>query len=231
MEKIQTDKGTEVYRLTPARCNIFVVSKSGRNIIVDTGISFDRNRIGHALSRKGIMPEAVILTHTHFDHAGNAAWLAREYGAEVVVQAAESGFLVAGDTPIPGGTFTFTKGLADIGKKINSVFKYEPCQADHVFDETFDLHRYGLTGYVMHTPGHCAGQSAVIIDSEVAIVGDSLINIAAAKIFPPFADDIDELLSSWEKLLGTGCQTYLPGHGSPISREDLEHEYANRRKG
>ena len=223
-----TSRGTAIFRLTPARCNIFVVSRQGRVILIDTGIHADRGRVESALSRKGIVPEAVVLTHTHFDHAGNAAWLAREYGAEIVVNAKESESLAKGDTPIPSGTLSFTKGLVSIGRRITPVFKYEPCMADHVFDETFDLGRYGLDGFVMHTPGHCAGQSAVIIDGEVAIVGDSLINIATVKIFPPFADDVDELLRSWKKLLATGCHTFLPGHGGLISREQLEAEYGRR---
>ena len=223
-----TKQGTAICRLTPARCNIFVVSRQGRVILVDTGIHADRGRVESALSRKGIVPEAVVLTHTHFDHAGNAAWLAREYGAEIIVNAAESEFLARGDTPIPSGTLSFTKGLVSIGRKITPVFKYEPCRADHFFDEAFDLSRYGLNGFVMHTPGHCAGQSAVIVDGEIAIVGDSMINISTARIFPPFADDVEELLRSWSKLMETGCHTFLPGHGGPVSREALEQEYQKR---
>lgn len=228
MEQLKTAGGTEVYRLTPARCNIFVVSRYNRHILVDTGISFDRGRIESALSRKGILPEAVVLTHTHFDHAGNAAWLAKEYGAEIIVQYAEGEFLAAGDTPIPTGTDTFTKGLSVIGKKVPVVFKYEPCLGDHVFVTTFNLNRFGIDGYVMHTPGHSAGQSAVIIDNEIAMVGDSMIGIFPGKIFPPFADDTKELLLSWQKLLDTGCQTFLPGHGKHITRVELEAEYRKR---
>jgi glyoxylase-like metal-dependent hydrolase (beta-lactamase superfamily II) len=230
MEMLKTARGTDIYRLTPARCNIFVVSRYDRHIVVDTGISFDRSRIESALSRKGIVPEAVVLTHTHFDHAGNAAWLAREYGAEIVVQAAEAGFLAAGDTPIPSGTIPVTKGLSEIGKKVSTVFKYEPCVADHVFENIFDLNRFGIDGYIMHTPGHCAGQSAVVIDEEIALTGDSLIGIYPGKIFPPFADDSEELLRSWLKLLDTGCRTFLPGHGSHITREELAAEYMKRTK-
>lgn len=223
-----TSLGTAIFRLTPARCNIYVVSRQGRVILVDTGMHIDRGRVESALSRKGIIPEAIVLTHTHFDHAGNAAWLAREYGSEVIVNTAESEFLARGDTPIPSGTVSFTKGLVGIGRKITPVFKYEPCSADHIFDETFDLSRYGLNAFVIHTPGHCAGESAVIIDGEVAIVGDSLINIPTVKIFPPFADDVKELLRSWEKLLATSCHTFLPGHGNPISREQIAAEYRKR---
>lgn len=223
-----TGKGTSIYTLTPARCNIFVVSRHGRIILIDTGIFFDRGRIEHALSRKGIAPEAVVLTHTHFDHAGNAGWISREYGAEVVVQEAESDLLARGDTPIPSGTYSLTKGIVSLGRKIAPAFKYDPCTADHIFSDTFDLNRFGINGYVLHTPGHSPGGATIIIDDSFAIAGDSIIGTVPGSPFPPFADDVDELLRSWKKLLDTGCQTFLPGHGKPISREELSLEFERR---
>jgi hydroxyacylglutathione hydrolase len=230
VEKIITRSGTEIRKLTPARCNIYVVSRNNRTILIDTGISFDRSRIEHALQRQGIIPEAVVLTHTHFDHAGNAAWLAREYGAEVIVQEAESEALADGDTPIPSGTHAFTKGLVSIGRKMDPVFKYEPCTADHVFDETFELTRYGINGYIIHTPGHSPGGATIIIDGEIAIAGDSIIGTMPGSPFPPFADDVDELIMSWGKILDTGCTNFLPGHGKPVRREELVAEYEKRKK-
>jgi glyoxylase-like metal-dependent hydrolase (beta-lactamase superfamily II) len=224
-----TGKGTAVIRLTPARCNIFTVTRNGRTIMVDTGISFDRSRIAHALERRGLIPEAVILTHTHFDHAGNTAWLAAEYGAEVVVQEAESLFLAGGDTPIPAGTYAVTKGLVSIGRKIGPVFRYDPCVADHVFSDQFDLNRFGINGYVIHTPGHSPGGATVVIDDVIAIAGDSIIGTTPGKPFPPFADDVDLLILNWKKILDTGCETILPGHGKPVSREEMINEY-NKRK-
>jgi len=228
VEISDTGKGTSIYTLTPARCNIFVVSRHSRAIIIDTGINFDRSRIEHALERKGIVPEAIVLTHTHFDHAGNAAWLAGEYGAEVIVQEAESDSLARGDTPIPSGTYPLTKGIVSIGRKIAPAFKYDPYKADHTFTDTFDLNRFGINGYVLHTPGHSPGGATIIIDDSVAIAGDSIIGTVPGSPFPPFADDVDELLRSWQKLLGTGCHIFLPGHGKPISRELLSAEYYKR---
>lgn len=223
-----TGKGTSIVRLTPARCNIFVVTRNGRAIIIDTGISFDRARIEHALERRAIVPEAVVLTHTHFDHAGNAAWLAGEYGAEVVVQEAECEFLAAGDTPIPEGTQAVTRGLVSLGKKVAPMFRYEPYHADHVFRESFDLNRFGINGYIIHTPGHSPGGATVVIDDVVAIAGDSIIGTTPGKPFPPFADDVDILLKSWRKIIDTGCVTFLPGHGKPVSRVELKEEYEKR---
>lgn len=224
-----TGKGTSVVRLTPARCNIFAVTRNGRTILVDTGISFDRNRIAHALERRGLIPEAVVLTHTHFDHAGNAAWLAAEYGAVVVVQEAESRYLAGGDTPIPEGTYAVTRGLVTIGRKIGPAFRYDPCVADYVFTDRFDLNRFGINGYVIHTPGHSPGGATLVIDDVIAIAGDSIIGTTPGKPFPPFADDVEMLIRTWKKILDTGCETILPGHGKPVSREEMINEY-NRRK-
>ncbi len=223
-----TGKGTSIIRLTPARCNIYAVTRNNRTILIDTGISFDRARIEHALSRKGIAPEAVVLTHTHFDHAGNAAWLAREYGAEVVVQEAESEALAAGDTPIPEGTYAVTRGIVEIGRKLAPAFRYDPCKADHIFDDIFDLNRFGINGYIIHTPGHSPGGATVVIDNIAAIAGDSIIGTTPGKPFPPFADDVDLLIRSWKKIIDTGCETFLPGHGKPVSREELVSDYEKR---
>lgn len=224
-----TGKGTSVKRLTPARCNIWAITRNGRTLLVDTGISFDRSRIAHALERKGLIPEAVILTHTHFDHAGNAAWLQAEYGAEVVVQEAESRMLATGDTPIPEGTYSVTRGLVSIGRKVAPVFKYDPCTADHVFSDHFDLNRFGINGFIIHTPGHSPGGATVVIDDELAIAGDSVIGTMPGSPFPPFADDVPLLISSWKRIIDTGCSSFLPGHGKPVSREEMISEY-NKRK-
>jgi glyoxylase-like metal-dependent hydrolase (beta-lactamase superfamily II) len=224
-----TAGGTSITRLTPARCNIWAVTRNNRTILVDTGISFDRSRIEHALERRVMIPEAVILTHTHFDHAGNAAWLQAEYGAEVVVQEVEGEMLAAGDMPIPEGTYTVTRGLVSIGRKIGPAFRYDPCRADHIFTDRFDLNRFGIDGYIIHTPGHSPGGATVVIDDEIAIAGDSIIGTTPGKPFPPFADDVEILFSSWKKIIDTGCRAFLPGHGRPVSREEIISEY-NKRK-
>jgi glyoxylase-like metal-dependent hydrolase (beta-lactamase superfamily II) len=224
-----TGKGTSIVRLTPARCNIYAVTRNGRTILADTGIAFDRSRIEHALERRGLIPEAVVLTHTHFDHAGNAAWLSREYGSPVVVQEAESEFLAAGDTPIPEGTYAVTRGLVSLGKKVTPMFHYEPCRADYVFRDTFDLNLFGINGYIIHTPGHSPGGATLVIDDVIAIAGDSVIGTTPGKPFPPFADDVELLLGSWKKIIDTGCETFLPGHGKPLSREEIINEYNRRR--
>jgi len=230
MDHMRTQQGTEISRLTPARCNIYLISRSGKSIIIDSGIQSDRTRIRNALERKNLKPEALILTHSHFDHAGNAAWLQKEYSAKIIVHASEREALATGDMPIPGGTYSFTKGLSTVGRKITSIFRYESCSPDIVVDTFLDLSELGFNGYIMHTPGHSPGEIAVVIDDEAAFTGDSVIGTIPGSPFPPFADDVEELLRSWKKLLDTGCHTFLPGHGKPVTREDLAADYWKRMK-
>jgi hypothetical protein len=47
--------------------------------------------------------------------------------------------------------------------------------------------------------------------------------------FPPFADDVPLLLTSWKKIIGTGCRSFLPGHGKQVSREEMINEYEKRK--
>ena len=146
----------------------------------------------------------------------------------MVVQEAESEYLAAGDTPIPKGTHAVTRGLVSLGKKVTPMFRYEPCHADHVFRESFDLNRFGINGYIIHTPGHSPGGATVVIDGVVAIAGDSIIGTTPGAPFPPFADDVDLLLKSWRKIIETGCETFLPGHGKAVSLGELKEEYEKR---
>ena len=118
--------------------------------------------------------------------------------------------------------------MVSIGKKMNQAFRYEPCIADQVFDDTFDLNRYGINGYVIHTPGHSPGGATLVIDGEIAMAGDLIIGTMPGNPFPPFADDVDVLMKSWKLILDTGCTIFLPGHGKPVSREELAREYEKR---
>ncbi len=229
LKVLKTKRGTEILKLTPARCNIFFVRGNGHIIMVDTGMPSDRLLISRTIKKRNLIPEAVILTHTHFDHAANAAWMKREYGAKVLVHSAEAASLSQGNTPIPAGAFPLTKGLVSIGRKLPSLFTFEPCSPDIVINEKFDLSYFGLEGYIMHVPGHCQGEIAIVIENEIVFAGDDLMGVIPGKIFPAFADNINDLINSWKTLLDTNCKIILPGHGRPVKIETLSREY-NRRK-
>jgi glyoxylase-like metal-dependent hydrolase (beta-lactamase superfamily II) len=49
-------------------------------------------------------------------------------------------------------------------------------------------------------------------------------------VYPPFANDENELIKSWEKLLATGCSVFYPGHGKPFSRDKFRKSFEKKKR-
>ena len=64
----------------------------------------------------------------------------------------------------------------------------------------------------------------LIIDDEIAMVGDTMFGIINGKILPPFADDKKGMYNSWIKLLETPCKGFIPAHGKLIKRDMVEKQ-------
>ena len=73
---------------------------------------------------------------------------------------------------------------------------------------------------VLHTPGHTKGSMSLILDEDIALVGDAIIH-RNKQVYPPFANDETQVKNSLQKLLETNCQQFLPGHGMAAGREDI----------
>lgn len=227
-----TGNGTRVTRILGGRSNAFLLSRGQRNILVDTGRSAARRRLSGRLLGLGITRlDALVLTHTHFDHAENAAYIKEAFGARVIVHGAEERFLREGASPLPQGTTPVTRLLVRLAAmRTSSPLVYEPCRADVRVEDRFDLSGFGFDAYLLPTPGHSPGSISLILDGETAIVGDAMFGVLPCSVFPPFADDARQLISSWGILLDTGCLLFMPGHGSPDSRGLLEKCHGRRRR-
>jgi hydroxyacylglutathione hydrolase len=232
MKTWQTKSGYTISCILPGRSNVFMLSDNEKNILIDTSPGYKWKSLKNVLNLLKIRNiELLILTHTHYDHAENASRIKREYGAKVIVNKREAEFLHNGETSLPHGTIFITHWLVDkILPHLPLKFNYEPCEPDIQVDLRFDLKPFGFNAYIMHTPGHSIGSQSIIVDDELALAGDSMFGIFSRSIFPPFADNKDDLISSWSKLLDTGCSLYLPSHGTANSRDLVQHEFIKRSK-
>ena len=212
------------------RSHVFLLSKGGQNILVDTSPSACWRKLDRQLQRLGLdRLDALILTHTHYDHAGNAVRLQEKYEAKVIVHCAEGPFLARGESIIPKGTNFLGRLLIDhLGKKLAPRLTCPPCRPDILVDDVFPLTDYGFNAFIMHTPGHSPGSQSVIVDDEIALVGDAMFGIFPGSAFPPFASDARQLVESWGKLLTTGCRLFLPAHGTANSRQLVLKDYYKR---
>jgi len=199
-------------------------------MLVDTSPEFMWETLQKRLYRFQIKQiDLLVLTHAHFDHAANASSIKEKYKAKVIIHQAETKYLTTGENILPTGTNIVTKFLVKtFAKQFNSITRYSPCNYDITFDDSFDLTDYGFNGYLIHTPGHTQGSISVIIDNEIALVGDTMFGIFWWTIFPPFASEQDLMVNSWGKLLETNCNIFIPSHGSANKRFLVEKEYSKR---
>lgn len=199
-------------------------------MLVDAGRENKWKSLGNRLEKLGVTADSLaglILTHSHFDHAENAAAIKAKFKTKIVIHREEADHLMRGENPLIHGTTIVTGLMTDlVGEKLLlPCLRYQPASVDIQVDERYDLQGLGFDGFIIHTPGHSPGSMSVVVGNEIAIVGDAMFGVFKESVFPPFADDAKLMVKSWEALLQTGCSLFLPAHGWERSRELLQRQY------
>jgi len=229
MNKLTTKNGCEVLQVLSRHSNAWLVQKNDLSILVDSGKTKSRSLLLQNLNsalHQGNTLKYLMLTHTHYDHCQSATAIKDLYHCNIIVSENAVPSITAGYTHLPRGTNYVTNLLSTAGHKLmKKKFMYAPFKADITISDDYFFPAPDADIRIITTPGHSADSISLIVDNEVAIVGDAMFGIFRNHVFPPFADDIPEMICSWGKLLDTGCTTFLPGHGRAISRNLLEKEY------
>ena len=178
--------------------NCFLVRAKGgdKAVIVDPGE--EAERILAAVSDAGVEVEAILLTHTHFDHTGAVTPVARATGAPVWCPEIE--------VPV----------LADINAYIPwpGFGPYEGYDADHTMAGGEHLTLAGLEIDVVFTPGHSPGHVTFAVpDGGALFSGDVLFQGSIGRTDLP-GGDAPRLLRSISELVEAYPEetTVFPGH-------------------
>ena len=168
--------------------NCFIVRRDGsdRGLIIDPGE--EAERILHVVDELGIGIDAILVTHTHFDHIGAVAPVARATGAPVYCPELEVPVLrdIMAFVPWPG------------------FGPYESYEADETVagGEKLELAGFGIE--VIFTPGHSPGHVTYSIRDEAALFsGDVLFQGSVGRVDLPGGD--------WPTLLES-IRTLVDGH-------------------
>ncbi|MHC4415164.1 MAG: MBL fold metallo-hydrolase [Planctomycetota bacterium] len=198
----------ETFVLGEFQTNCYVVTPPGRAEcwIVDCG--FEPDPMLDHISRRGLTPVALLLTHTHPDHiAGVDAALGRFGPLPLYVHEAEAGYC-------SDATLNLS---ALMGMPVTVT---EP---DHTLRGGGTLELDGLLWRVVHAPGHSPGGVLYVHDeSKQAIVGDTLFAGSIGRMDFPSSDPAALRLTISEVLMGLpDDMTIYPGHGevTTIGRE------------
>jgi hydroxyacylglutathione hydrolase len=232
MKTWKTKSGYEITCVLSGRSNVFLLSNGKLNILIDTSVKRLYPRLIKQLDTLNVQTlDYLILTHAHFDHAANAFSIKEQYHAKILIHKNEAEYLFNGDNIVPNGITVITKFMMNtLGKKIFPLFKYHPCLPDLVTDNYFDLKEMGFNACLIHTPGHTSGSLSLVIDNEIAVVGDAMFGVFKNSVHPPYAENEKIMIKSWGKLLETQCTLFLPAHGSANSRLLVQQDYDKRIK-
>lgn len=230
-----TSGGQTIYQIASGRCNSFLISHNTHYLLVDPGSKAQWNHLTRRLDQLGVGEKAItalILTHCHFDHAENAAGVKEKYKTAIIIHRSEAEYLRKGDNPVIQGTTPVMKLMTDVflTRQVLQHLRYTPADYDVLVDETYDLNNLGFSGYLLHTPGHTPGSMSIVVEDQIAIVGDTMVGTFKESMFPLFAADPRQMVKNWKKLLDTGCSTYLPAHGTERSRELVQRQYDRRKR-
>ncbi|MDF1571882.1 MAG: MBL fold metallo-hydrolase [Bacteroidales bacterium] len=203
-------------------------------VLVDTGHKNTVKSLLSALSDISKQPsdvDLIILTHTHFDHAGGSREIRELTGAPLAVHREEAGYLQMGRTPFPRGTRWKGKLLVSAGRIFaRGLSKYPPADPDILIGDEMDLAEYRIPGKVVHTPGHTSGSVSVLLETGEALVGDNVLGLSFKTHYPPFANDRQAVLESWQLYIDRGMKTLLPAHGGRVKIEALVRQLPGARQ-
>lgn len=243
MTSVSAGKGREVrpdvFYYTNQIVNlIFIdVPESGRWVLVDAGMPKSGSAIIAAAEErfgKGTKPEAVLLTHGHFDHVGSIVHLLEEWkGVPVYAHPEEFPFLT-GQKAYPEPDPTVEGGML---AKISKIYPHEPVDISPVLlPLPPDGSVPNLPGWKwIHTPGHSPGHVSFFREADkVLVAGDAFVTVKQDSMYqvliqkqevngpPPYlTTDWPAARESVRKLEALRPELVITGHGTHMEGEEL----------
>ncbi|KEI44763.1 MBL fold metallo-hydrolase [Saccharopolyspora rectivirgula] len=197
----------------PLQANCYVLARGEGEpcVVIDPGQdAFPA--LAERLQQHRLTPEAVLLTHGHFDHVFSAGQVCLEHGVPAWIHPADR-FMLADPAAAlgPMGRQLFGDGLA-----------IEQPKEVHDLADGMALELAGLQLDVSHTPGHTAGSVVFAARTEeggkLLFSGDTLFAGGIGRTDLPGGDHRQILRSLSSKILPMDDDVVvLPGHGPSTS--------------
>jgi hydroxyacylglutathione hydrolase len=201
--------------LGPVQTTCYVVSSQGRAVIVDPAAN--ATKIIQYLGTKKLIPEAILLTHGHFDHIGAVNELAAKYSLPIYAHKSEKEYF---DQP-----------------EVNlSTMTYQP----FVLSEDLDYHWLAdgatLTCLdtqvkIFHVPGHTSGSLCYyFVKDRMVFTGDTLFKQSIGRTDFIYGNHQQLVTGIRQKLLTLPDDTLVyPGHGdcTTVADEKRNNPFLN----
>lgn len=197
-------------------CYVVINDETKECFVIDPGAS--GKQLAAKIRQDNLTPVAVLLTHGHFDHAGAAEELAKEFDIKIYAHEAEKDTLEN-----PRKNVSWMVGMSEV------------YHADIFLKDEQELELAGFEIKVLHTPGHTEGGCCYYVPAEnVIFSGDTLFAQSVGRTDFPGGSMSQIVRSIQDKLLTlnevgnleTDIMVY-PGHNDPttIETERINNPY------
>lgn len=225
--------------------NVYFIGTPGEPwVLVDTGLPGSAPKIIESAKARfggGVAPEAIVLTHGHFDHTGSALALAEYWNVPIYAHPLEMPYLTGRSDyppadPTTGGAIGFLSRFMssrgrDLGERICELSSSSGKLAASPTGEVPGAPDWQWIA----TPGHSPGHISLFRESDrVLIAGDAFATMnmeswsgllggrqRLARAGAPFNLDWDQTKESVHKLAELRPSAAACGHGIPRDEPDL----------
>ena len=201
----------ECFPSGPLRTNAYLLgcSETKKAVVIDVPFE-SADLLIHRSLELGLQIEAILLTHSHLDHIGEAKLLKERLGIPIYIHREDAG------------------NLANPGSDGLPLYLPVPGVISDGFVEEGQVIRVGnLEIEVIHTPGHSPGCVCFYLPKEkILISGDTLFRGTIGNLgFPSSRPGL--MSRSLKKLAALPKETRVyPGHGAPTTIQ-AEHWIAH----
>lgn len=193
----------EILIVGPLQCNCSILGDetSREAIVVDPGDNI--SRIVSTLEKHQLTVKQIIVTHAHIDHIAGAQRLKQLTGAPI--------FYNQNDLPLVK--------MMDIQAAWLGIPTPEVAPPDASLEEGQVISIAGLTGSILHTPGHTEGSVCLYLPNQsLVLAGDTLFQGSVGRTDLPGGDSRKLIQSIHRSLLTLPDEvTVIPGHGPKTS--------------
>lgn len=204
--------------------NIYLIQTEGGNILVDAGMPNMEEELDAVFRESAVDPKSVqliVATHGHLDHVGSIAYAQEVTGGEILCHRSLAEYLATGEAEpavarnLLGRLLNFLTGLQGS--------RFSGAEPDILVDEEYDLAAYGISGKIIHTPGHSPGSVSIMLDHGEAVIGDLVREEAPDRIgLGMFYEDKNVLLDSLEQITALEPKIIYLSHGTYIDNRALK---------
>ena len=224
-----------VLGLRIAFVNVFAVTyNDGSWTLIDAGLPFTADQIRRWMPTfTDQPPDAIALTHGHFDHVSAARELADEWKVAVYAHRLEFPYLT-GEKEYPPPNVGAMGGAMSL---LSPLYPRGPIDLSDRLCEYSDTSFSPMPGWtVIHTPGHTPGHVSFFREADrCLIVGDAFCTTKPESFFdaaitqqpelhgPPayFTSDWNAARESVQRLAEMEPAIVAPGHGQPLRGESV----------